>query len=455
MKHNHKVLFTIAIYLLPLFPSIQGAFTNLRSSSRIHAMSSFQQVNSGFLGRALTFQPVSAKIQRDTRTGKKGTELGMFLGSDGGILGVGAPEVATILLVGYFVLGPTELFKLTKEIGKFIQNIRTLGSEATKSFESTMENQLELQELRKAQSELNNAFSFRRSINVDPNSEAFSEIPPIALQREEGVNVDTDGKASVSSETVPAPKRKKRRRVKKKVAEEDFKLDANVGGEIPDLDMSAAFQDEFMEGMGVSSKEDVTTKESEAEMAARLRRERIERLEAAQARAEASNMPSSSSEWYSATESDIASKVLAQQQQQPTTTEEAAAAAQSRFEAQLSGKWNQQVLANEEKLSPLAQVMERIAVLEEERIAANIRLDEEFARRAEIEERFYREKRAALEQAASQISAEAYGNFSFGENDTISSTTTQSTTVTETSQAKAPTTVNSEGVTLNGMKDTN
>ena len=38
-----------------------------------------------------------------------------------------------------------------------------------------MENQLELTELRKAQTELNNAFSFRRSINTDEAVDAFTE----------------------------------------------------------------------------------------------------------------------------------------------------------------------------------------------------------------------------------------------------------------------------------------
>ena len=71
-------------------------------------------------------------------------------------------------------MGPSDLYKLVKEVGKFIQNVRTLGNDATKAFESNMESQLELQELRNAQRELNDAFSFRRSINVDAESEAFS-----------------------------------------------------------------------------------------------------------------------------------------------------------------------------------------------------------------------------------------------------------------------------------------
>ena len=307
-------------------------------------------------------------------------------------------------MVGYFVLGPTELFKLTKEIGKFVQNFRTLGTEATKSFESTMENQLELQELRKAQAELNNAFNFRRSINVDQESDAFSEIPPISAP--EGAATAT---ATAAAAVDDGTKKKKRRRVKKKRVEE---VPPAYSGDIPDLDMSAAFQDEFKEQMGISSAAP-KVEETETEMAARLRRERMDRLKEAEARAEASGQKEKSpegSDWYSASEADIASEVLAQQ-----PSPEEAAAANARFQAQLSGKWNENVIDNEEELSPLGNIMERLSILEEERAATNRRLDEEFARRAEIEEKFYREKREILEVAASEVSAAAYSNFDFGE----------------------------------------
>ena len=40
--------------------------------------------------------------------------------------------------VAVIVLGPSDLYKLVKEIGKFIQNARTLGAEAAKSFEGTI-----------------------------------------------------------------------------------------------------------------------------------------------------------------------------------------------------------------------------------------------------------------------------------------------------------------------------
>lgn len=54
-------------------------------------------------------------------------------------------------------------------------------------------------------------------------------------------------------------------------------------------------------------------------------------------------------------------------------------------------------MANEDKLGPLAQVMERLAILEEEKNAADARLEEEFLfLRTELEEKYYREKRNIL-----------------------------------------------------------
>lgn len=368
------------------------------------------------MGRGMTYKHTT--VHRSRRS-CKGTDLGMFLGSDGGILGVGAPEAATILLVGYFILGPTELFKLTKEIGKFIQNFRTLGSEATKSFESTMENQLELTELRKAQSELNQAFNFRRSINVDAESEAFSELPPIA-ESASAVAGTATVTATDPEKASNKKRKKKRRRVKKKKIEVPEEENPLVGGDIPDLDMTSAFQDEFKDQMGIKS--DIATngpniEESESEMSARLRRERLERLEQAQARSnrdEKEKKPTGDQDpdWFSASESDIASEVLAKQ---PTPAE--VEAANNRFANQLSGKWNENVLDNEDKLSPLAMIMDQLAILEEERAATTLRLDEEFVERAAIEEKFYREKREVLEIAAGEISAAAYSNFDFGESD--------------------------------------
>ena len=391
-----------------------NAFSSLSSAGNSRTLN---QVNSRFMGRGMTFQKrTNVKISKS----RKGADLCMFMGSDGGILGIGAPEVVTILLVGYFVLGPTELFKLTKEIGKLIQNFRTLSSEASKSFETTMEGQVEIQELRKAQSELNKAFDFRRSINVDQESEAFTELPAISEEAQAAAAAAAAATATAATATTTSPATvtatseeaakpiKKRRRVKKKkvepVPEETVPL---YSGDIPDLDMTSAFQDEFKGQMGV--KGDVG-EETDAESRSRLRKERMDRLEQAQARSEQSQAEAAEgADWFSASESDIASEVLSQQ-----PTPEEAGFANSRFASQLSGDWNQNILENEDKLSPLAQVMERLAILEDERAAATLRLDEEFQRREEIEEKFYREKRQVLETAAYEVSAAAYSDYDFG-----------------------------------------
>ena len=82
--------------------------------------------------------------------------------------------------------------------------------------------------------------------------------------------------------------------------------------------------------------------------------------------------------------------------------------AQNRFQAQLSDNWNEQILAKEGELGPVAEIMKRLAILEEEKIAADKRLQEEFKLREENEERFYREKRQLLEEAAAQIQNDAF-----------------------------------------------
>ena len=325
------------------------------------------------------------------------------------------------LLVGYFILGPSDLYKLVKEIGKFIQSFRTLSSEASKSFESSMENQLELQELRKAQTELNNAFSFRRSINVDENAEAFSELPPMAdnVASEATGGATAAAAAATATATGEKKKKKKRRRVKKKkqpIMEEGMDVPP-YNGDIPDLDMSEEFKKEMREQLWSNPEERTTSTstttsssssfETEEEAAARIRNERMERLQNGQ--------PSTPPDWYSASESDIANEVLTQQtngesmMMSPTSTSPAETAAeQSRFASQLSGDWNQQILANEDQLSPLGKIMERLAILEEEKNAADARLEVEFKLRAENEEKFYREKRKVLEEASAEVAAATY-----------------------------------------------
>jgi Sec-independent protein translocase protein TatA len=394
------MMMMLSLSALNLNINVDGAFMSTSKSTfgSTSSVGSMNQVNSKFMGRGMKLQPVG-NIQRkkNNNSPRKGTSLGMFLGADG-ILGVGAPEVAVTLLVGYFILGPSDLYKLTKEIGKFIQSFRTLSSEASKSFENTMENQLEMTEIRKAQTELNNAFSFRRSINTDESGAAFAE--GVA---KESASVATGGVAAAASTTTTttttesaAPRKRKRRRVKKKkvVPVEDL---PPFTGDIPDLDMSKEFKDEFNDQLKAEPLPKMSDTAKEAE---RLRDERMDRLKNGQ--------PSTPPDWYSASESDIASEVLSQQTEiaQPSPAE--AAAQQSRFANQLAGDWNDQIMANEDKLSPLGKVMDRLAILEEEKRASDARLEEEFRLRAQNEEQFYNQKRKLLEEASAEIAASVY-----------------------------------------------
>lgn len=335
---------------------------------------------------------------------KKGTELYNFMGSDGGLFGIGTPELFTIVLIGYFVLGPSDLYKLVKEIGKFIQNFQTFATEATATLENNMESQLQLEEIRKAQRELNDAFSFRRSINVEADSDPFAVNAQSPRQddimSQPAGETEYDLSTGATAGAAVAPKKKKMRRVKRKkkpVAEPDEAVEGatdNVafGVDTPseelanDIPSELGIDEDLMEAenrameaiMNGSSEEDLKLEEQEtSNLASQIREQRMERLESAQ------------------------------------SNDAVTSAEQSRFQQQLSGDWNGQILANNEKLEPLAEVMNLLAVLEEEKLAADKRLQEEFKAREENEEKFYLEKRKVLEEAAANVQAQAYaGNIS-------------------------------------------
>jgi len=298
-----------------------------------------------------------------------------------------------IILVGYFILGPTDLYKLVKEIGKTIQNVRTLGVEASKSFENTMEDQLDLQELRKAQQELNDAFSFRRSINVEEDS-LFKEGSPEAMAEEAAAaeaaavaaaaaSAGTAAAATASATATDAPPKKKkmkRRRMKKKVEPAPEEFPPVTNSNVPDLDMP---EDAF--------------KPIKPEPAA---------APVAPAPSPVPVSEAGSADWFE--EQAAIPEQFGGSYDEAGTGE--SAYEQDRFAAQLTGNWNQQILDNEDKLSPLSKVMERLAILEEEKRAADMRLEEEFRLKAELEEKFYDQKRKLLEDAVAEVQADAYAS---------------------------------------------
>lgn len=343
--------------------------------------------------------------------------------------------------MGYFVLGPSDLFKLTKEVGKQIQNFRTFSAEATGMLETNLESNLQMEEIRKAQRELNDAFSFRRSINVDADTDPFevnaqserSDSMAATATATATAAVTKDGDATVTDQASPAPKKKIRRRVKKKVVEPvveeeeeepfcvgaDTTFPADVTGNIPaDLDMTDDFaqaedkamkaleeaneelrKEAEMEGM-VDANRDKTMDSYDEAMAA-SRKERLARLQGGQ--------PSSE-------EDLLAQQELASVQGYDTDT---MMAQQNRFQAQLAGTWNDQIVDKSDELSPLADIMDRLAILEEEKNTADARLQEEFKLREANEEQFYNEKRKLLTEAAQQVQAAAYA-IPNGQNDSTS-----------------------------------
>ena len=298
-------------------------------------------------------------------------------------------------------MGPSDLYKLVKEIGKFVQNFQTFTSEATASIENNLESQLQLEEIRKAQRELTDAFSFRRSINVDEDTEAFevnAQSPRLVDVVAEPLVV-AGGAASRSAtgeaaenDTPPPKKKIRRRRVKKQPAPtlvegEDFNTpslavdkwnEGVLANDVPDLSVEDSWFGESQEAADRALREANEELRKEAMMEAdaeERRKERIGRLQGS---------------------------IDTQLSDQETE------AASTRFAAQLSGNWNGQILEKGDELSPLANIMERLALLEDEKQAADERLQEEFRLREENEERFYREKRKLLEEAAAQVQAKAY-----------------------------------------------
>lgn len=317
----------------------------------------------------------------------------------------------TILLVGYFVLGPSDLYKLVKEVGKFIQNIRTLGSDFSTTLENNMESSLQLNELRKAQRELNDAFSFRRTINVDADSEAFAVGAGSAQQAEAMAMAamtvpptgmaDDDGRDSVNATTattINATPKKIRRRIRKPEAfvmeKESIVNNIPESLDMPDLDWEPRTVSASVSSTANTSMSEKELSEIEADFD-----KYVVGNDATTFRDD-----SDSSAWF-----NNGAALPLENRSSELETEAAIVAQSSRFQQQLSGNWNDQILQVGDTLEPLALVMNKIALLEQEKIATLKRLDEEFAERAQVEEKFYQNQRRLLEDAATQVQSAAFG----------------------------------------------
>mmetsp|Transcript_10790 Transcript_10790/g.17174 ORF Transcript_10790/g.17174 Transcript_10790/m.17174 type:complete len:200 (-) Transcript_10790:1-600(-) len=59
----------------------------------------------------------------------------------GSFFGIGAPEAVIIALLGWFLLGPEELFKLAKQVGGWLGELRTYIGQAAKQYEGALDDQ--------------------------------------------------------------------------------------------------------------------------------------------------------------------------------------------------------------------------------------------------------------------------------------------------------------------------
>lgn len=346
--------------------------------------------------------PTAAVTTAKRTTPATTTCLNSFMGSDGGILGIGTPELFTILLVGYFVLGPSDLYKIVKQVGKFVNQARVLSTDLTTTLEENMENSIQLEELRKAQTELTDAFSFRRTINVDDEGEAFS------------TNVNTPRSAetptAVADRAAKSGKKKRIRRKKRVVA-------PPTETEIPDLEMpgseplaSVINQDDEAEGPTYTDEE------------ARQIEEEFEKYTAegggnwfddddkklAEGTSEASSIASDAGIASSSSE-EISSVDTPTTPPPATLSPEEEKMAQARFQQQSDPNvWNKKIMEKEEELEPMAKVMELLAVLDDERATANKRLEEEYQKRKELDDAYFQKQRRLLEETAADVQKDAY-----------------------------------------------
>merc|ERR1719468_245805 len=80
-----------------------------------------------------------AKLSRLHGRRRRGERTARRIFDTGSLFGVGFPEAAVIALLGWFLLGPEELFKLSKQAGNWLGELRTYVGQAAKQYESALD----------------------------------------------------------------------------------------------------------------------------------------------------------------------------------------------------------------------------------------------------------------------------------------------------------------------------
>merc|ERR1719242_2442525 len=80
-----------------------------------------------------------AKLSRLHGRQRRRERTARHIFDSGSLFGVGVPEAAVIALLGWFLLGPEELFKLSKQAGNWLGELRTYVGQAAKQYESALD----------------------------------------------------------------------------------------------------------------------------------------------------------------------------------------------------------------------------------------------------------------------------------------------------------------------------
>ncbi|CAN0293828.1 unnamed protein product [Pylaiella littoralis] len=83
------------------------------------------------------------RVGKNGRTGRRRSTSVQMVGFGETFFGVGGPEVAVVLVVGYFVLGPVELVKLVKQAGVLVGQLRDVGLGTVTNLTSIVDDQIQ------------------------------------------------------------------------------------------------------------------------------------------------------------------------------------------------------------------------------------------------------------------------------------------------------------------------
>lgn len=73
--------------------------------------------------------------------GRRGIRTARRLFDTGSFFGVGVPEAAVIALLGWFLLGPEELYRLARQVGNWLGELRTFVGQAAKQYETALDDE--------------------------------------------------------------------------------------------------------------------------------------------------------------------------------------------------------------------------------------------------------------------------------------------------------------------------